>query len=199
MNVLIADKKRKRTSVKIPNYLIYEVRKGKPIYYKGYKSVLNKTKTFKEITTESLLQSWLKAQIAAILIHHLTDKNFQVTAGELGINLSKEDKRGADIAIFENKNFILSDNFSNLSPEIVIEIDVKANMEDETEFDYVLEKIGDYHRFGVKKVIWVFTKTNKIMEAPANQPWVMRDWTASVNVIENLQLNIADIMSRFKV
>ncbi len=190
MNILAEEKKRRKSTSKIPNNLIYEVVKGKPIYYKGYKAVINKTKTIKDITLESLLQSWLKAQLSAFLIHNLLGKGFQVTAGELGLNLSKEDKRGADIAIFKNENFVFSEYFSNLPPEVIIEIDVKADTENETEFDYVLEKITDYHRFGVKKVIWIFSKTKKIMDAPANKPWVMLDWTESVSVIDALELKV---------
>lgn len=42
---------------KIPDYLIYEVMDGKPIYRKGYKQVLNKQKIPKEIIGISSLQA----------------------------------------------------------------------------------------------------------------------------------------------
>jgi hypothetical protein len=196
MEVITIASKHRKASVKIPAYLVYEVVGGKPIYYKGYKDVLNKTKTFEEITTESLLQSWLKAQLSALLIIKLAGKDFQVTAGELGINLSKEDKRGADLSIFKKENFVLSPHFSNLPPEVIFEIDVRADTENTTEMDYVLDKISDYHAFGVKKIIWIFTKKRKVMDAPANQPWIMLDWTSEVEVIADLKINLAEMVAQ---
>ena len=46
----------KKKGDKIPEALIYEVMDGKPIYYKGYRDVLNKTKTLEEIMACSRLQ-----------------------------------------------------------------------------------------------------------------------------------------------
>lgn len=43
----------------IPGYLIYETMNGNPIYYKGYKSVLNKTKTIDDIIGSSGLQAFI--------------------------------------------------------------------------------------------------------------------------------------------
>jgi hypothetical protein len=44
---------------KVPSTLIYEMDEGKPIYYRGYKDVLNKTKTLEQIMGTSILQSLL--------------------------------------------------------------------------------------------------------------------------------------------
>ena len=62
-----AVRKQNKPIVKVPEALVYEVVDGKPIYYKGYKDVLNKTKTFEEITMESQLQSGLKAEITMLI------------------------------------------------------------------------------------------------------------------------------------
>ena len=48
----------------------------------------------------------------------------------MGINLSREDKRGADISIFNKENFKLTDKYADIPPEIIIEIDVRAEVED---------------------------------------------------------------------
>ncbi len=55
-------KSRKKTAQNIPDYLVYKMVEDKPIYYKGYKDVLNQTKTFEEIIIESKLQAGLKAE-----------------------------------------------------------------------------------------------------------------------------------------
>jgi|GEM_PF-3870554 len=59
-----ATPKRKR---KIPDYLVYEVMDGKPVYYRGYQSVLKKTKTLEEIMGCSSLQAELVSYLLSII------------------------------------------------------------------------------------------------------------------------------------
>ncbi|MBI5917238.1 MAG: Uma2 family endonuclease [Bacteroidetes bacterium] len=189
--------RQKKTARKIPDYLIYEVVRGKPIYYKGYKDVLNETKTFEEITIESVLSAWLKAQLIGLLYQSLSKDNYRLTVGEMGINLSRQDKRGADISIFKKENFKLVDKYSDLPPEIIIEIDVRAEVEDRHEMDYVAEKTDDYHKFGVKRIIWIFTKAKKVLSANAGQPWLMEDWSADIEIMDGLKFNVAEMVKSF--
>ena len=67
MDSITLEKKSRKSPTKVPNYLIYEVVKGEPIYYKGYKDVLNKTKTFEEIIMDSTLQAWLKSRLTIFM------------------------------------------------------------------------------------------------------------------------------------
>jgi Uma2 family endonuclease len=174
--------------------LIYEVVGGKPIYYKGYKDVLNKTKTIEEITMESQLQSGLKAALSAVLYFLLKKLGYQLATGELGINISKTGKRGADLAIYKAENWEWKPNFSNLPPEIVIEIDVQAELEGITEMDYISTKIKDYLEFGVKKVIWIFTKQQLIFVATSQLPWLTYDWSAEIEVVEGVTFKLNDMI-----
>lgn len=179
---------------KVPDYLIYEVSKGKPIYYKGYKDVLNKTKTFEEITLETKLQAGLKAILTHLIGVALIQKGFEITTGELGLNISINDKRGADLAIFKAENWSWEGKFSDLPPEIIIEIDVQAEMENQTEMDYVQGKIKDYLAFGVKKVIWIFTKENLVFLATSQLPWLTYDWSAEIEVVEGVKFRLDDLI-----
>ncbi|MEO1259890.1 MAG: Uma2 family endonuclease [Bacteroidota bacterium] len=178
----------------IPDYLVYEIVRGKPIYYKGYRDVLNKTKTFEEIKMESTLQAWLKAKITILLGALLTDKGYEIATGELGFYISKDDKRGADISIFKSENLVLNEHFSKTPPEVIIEIDVMADTTDNNAMDYIHQKIEDYHQFGVEKVIWIFTKTKKVMSATPQMPWLTMDWDSDVEVMENASLNLKDLL-----
>lgn len=191
------DKKgKKKAEQKVPDYLVYEISKGKPIYYKGYKDVLNGTKTFEEIKMESKLQAWLKTRISLLLIGALKSDQFEVVAGELGLNLSKTNKRGADISVFSIENWTLDEHFSNLPPEVILEIDIQADTENTTEMDYVLEKIADYLEFGVKKIIWIFTKNRKVMIATNEEPWLTVSWNKEVEVLEGLVLNLEELVPK---
>lgn len=191
----IAQKKsRKKTAQNIPDYLVYEMVEGKPIYYKGYKDVLNQTKTFEEIIIESKLQAGLKAEITMLIGLLLKKLGYQLATGELGINISKEGKRGADLAVFKAENWDWDAHFSDLPPEVVIEIDVQAEMENMTEMDYVQGKIKDYLAFGVKKVIWIFTKEKLVFVATAQLPWLTYDWSADIEVVEGVGFKLEELV-----
>jgi hypothetical protein len=185
---------RKKPVPNIPEYLVCEVVRGQPLYYKGYKDVLNKTKTFEEIIMESKLQAGLKAEITALLYFLLKKLGYQLATGELGLNLSREDKRGADLAIFKAENWSWDNKFSDLPPEVVIEIDVQAQMEDQTEMDYVGGKIRDYLAFGVKKIIWIFTKEKLVFVATEQLPWLTYDWNSDIEVVEGVRFTLNDLV-----
>ncbi len=152
MDAVVIGKKRKKAPAKVPDYLIYETVKGLPIYYKGYKFVLNKTKTFDDITMDSTLQAWLKSRLTIWLGNYLLPKGYDITTGEQGLILSDNQKRGADIAIFKASNLRIYEHFSRIPPEVILEIDIKADTENSTELDYILEKLAAYHQFGVKNI-----------------------------------------------
>jgi hypothetical protein len=178
----------------VPDYLIYEVVAGKPLYYKGYKQVIKGTKTLEEVKMESQLQAGLKARISAFIGLILLKLGYEIASGELGLNLSKNDKRGADFAIYKAENWSWQPKCSNLPPEVIIEIDVQAEMENMTEMDYMQGKIKDYLAFGVKKVIWIFTKERLVFIATAQLPWLTYDWSANVEVVEGVAFCINDLV-----
>lgn len=192
------EKKKRKSPIKVPDYLVYEVSKGKPIYYKGYKDVLNKTKTFEEIKMDSTLQAWLKTRLTLLLGNFLIANGYELTSGEQGFTISKTDKRGADLAIFKADEIVIDEHYSKVPAEIIIEIDVSADLENISILDYITEKVADYHAFGVQKVIWVFTKNKKVMVAEAGQPWLTLDWSADVEVVEGLVVNLAEIVAKKK-
>jgi Putative restriction endonuclease len=194
MDSIVLEKKSRKAPVKVPEYLIYEMVKGKPIYYKGYKDVLNKTKTYEEIIMDSTLQAWLKSRLTILLGNYLLANGYDITTGEQGLFMPNGDKRGADIAIFKANELVLDAHYARNAPEIIVEIDVKIHTENTTEFDYVVEKVSDYHAFGVKNVIWIFTKNKKIMVAKSDQPWLTLDWNTDVVVIEGLTINLAHLI-----
>jgi len=184
----------------IPKALIYEVVNGKPIYYKGYRDYLSGTKTIEEIMADSTLQSWLKTWLGHLLIPQLFSKGYEVLSGELGLLLGKGGIRGADVSIFKAENLTLDEHYSKTAPEVIIEIDVQADLSDSTEheLEYVLSKVDDYFRFGVKQVIWVFSANQKVMNCKPGQPWLTTDWDTTIETVEGATFNIAQIMERKK-
>jgi Uma2 family endonuclease len=184
----------------IPEALIYEVVNGKPIYYKGYRDYLSGAKTIEEIMADSTLQSWLKAQLTILLGNFFAGKGFDITTGELGLLLGRGRSRGADVSIFREENLTLDEHYSKTAPEVIIEIDVQADLSGSTEHEmqYVMRKVDDYFRFGVKQVIWVFSASQKVMNCKPGQPWLTTDWDTTIETVEGATFNIAQIIERKK-
>ncbi|MEM6319301.1 MAG: Uma2 family endonuclease [Bacteroidota bacterium] len=197
MSVTVAEKQ-KETSTSVPDNLIYEVVKSEPIYYRGYKDVLNGIKTIEEIKMESKLQSWLKARITILLGALLLQRGYEIMTGELGLNLPENTKRGADLAIYKSETIEINEFFANLPPEVIIEIDVNIDTEKQTEMDYVHAKIEDYLNFGVKQVIWIFTRTQKVIIAYKTTHWSTYSWDKDIELPQNVRFNLQEIMSSRK-
>ncbi len=181
----------------IPEYLIYEMDEGKPIYYRGYEDVLAGRKAPEAIMGESTLQSWLKTQIIVFLSKVLDENRHVSVAGELGLLLSKKTFRAADISIFTKENFHLSNEYAKLPPEIVIEIDTKAHIEEKEHpaMHYFHRKTQQLFDFGVQRVIWIFTADQKVMFAEPNQDWIITDWHKPVLILDAIYLNIKELLN----
>ncbi|MCU0445085.1 MAG: Uma2 family endonuclease [Microscillaceae bacterium] len=182
----------------IPEALIYEMANGKPIYYRGYKEVLEKRKKIEEIMSCSSLQALLIARIIKFLNRSLDDNLWEVFTNEMGVQIKKGVTRACDIAIFEKAqlaDYQYNDKLFSLAPKIVIEVDTKADMEDETTpLDYYFKKTQELLDFGVEKLLWITTESQKIMLAMPNHDWITSDWNTEVEIVPNLKLNVAELI-----
>lgn len=190
---------KRKSSRKIPEALIYEIVNGKPIYYRGYRDVLNGKINLEAVMADSILQSWLKAQFTILFGTLLAGKGYEIMTGELGLLLRDGTRRGADVAIYHSENLILYPHYSKVPPEVIIEIDIQASLENETEMDYVLQKMDDYINFGVKQVIWIFTSSRKIMTATPIKPWLTLDWDATIETVEGATFNLEKMLEGKKI
>lgn len=190
---------KRKKSRKIPEALIYEIVDGKPIYYKGYQDVLSGKLKQEDIMPESALQAWLMAQLTILLGSMLASKGVELMTGELGLLIGNKGKRGADIAFYLKDQIILSQHFLKIPPEVILEIDIQAELEDEDEMDYIAGKIADYHRFGVKKVIWIFTSIRKVTVADFGKPWVTYDWNETIETLKGASFNLEKMLEGRKI
>ncbi len=191
-----ATAKPKKKSRKIPDALIYEVVGGKPVYYKGYRDVLSGKLNPESVMSESTLQAWLKARLSFLLFMNLEDQGYDILTGELGLSLGKGQHRGADLAIYKSADLVLDAHYSKIPPEIIIEIDIQAELENADEMDYIAKKIADYHGFGVKKVIWIFTSIKKVTVADAGAPWITYDWNETIETVDGVSFNLEAMLKR---
>ncbi len=184
----------------VPDSLIYEMDEGQPIYYRGYKDVLNKTKTLEQIMGTSILQSLLIELIKDSIKLQLC-KEYTVLSSELGIQFSKKSWRNTDIAVFLKKDLLAvknEDKYAAIPPEIVIEVDTKADLEEMPDpMDYFHTKTDQLLHFGVKQVLWVFTKTEKFMLAETGKRWETGNWEEDFELLYGLNLNIKNLLETY--
>jgi Uma2 family endonuclease len=181
---------------RVQESLVKEVIDGIPFYYRGYKLVLSGKKTLDEIMGWSLLQG----KIIQYFIYHVLNKlnfnNYDVYPGELGAHLGYKNNLSLDISVFDTAVLTpdkVKDKYADVAPLLVIEVDVKVQWDDEnlqTMQDFISLKTGKLFEFGVQKLIWVLSRSKKVIAAEPGKRWQIIDWDEEIELIEGIQFNI---------
>lgn len=174
----------------IPAALIYEIMDGKPVYYKGYREVLNNEKTLEEVMGASTLQGFIVAYILKTLYRNLDDNLYNILTNEQGLHLNRKNNLSADIAIYEKTKLSVAQadkHYATLPPKIQIEVDINADMDEElSETSYIQQKTDKLLAFGVEKVIWVLSDSKKVIVATPHDNWQMIDWHKEIEVVDGV-------------
>lgn len=180
----------------IPNYLVREVIDGIPFYYRGYRDVLNKTKTLEQVMSDSGLQAILKDFIGDLLKTGLDRKQWRVMAGEIGNHLGHRHNLGLDVVVFDKKVLTpdkITAQFVDVPAAMVVEIDVNVELPDPKSDlfqEYVVRKIRSLFSFGTEKVVWVFTKSKMVISATPAEPWQFYKWDQEVELRSGIFMNV---------
>jgi len=190
--------KKERKIKRVPKELIYEMRYGSPIYYRDYDKVLSGEKSLEEVMGSSTLQSILIALIVGYLYFIFDNLKYLIATNEIGFKFAPRSWRNLDIAIFEKDKIMkegIDDKYAKTPPEVVIEIDTKADLKKYGDFmNYAREKTQDLLNAGVKKVIWFTTFDKKVMVAEKGKRWFITDWNDTIEVIDNINLNLDELL-----
>lgn len=196
------DKTKKSGKRAVPSYLIRETIEGIPFYYRGYRQVLNKTKTLEELMSDSGLQFFIKDFLSDFLKAHLNRNKYRIGAGELGFHPNYKNNMGLDVVVFDRKVLTpdkITAKFVEVPPRLVIEVDVNVELPDRDSDlfqEYVVRKMRRLFTFGTEKVIWIFTKSQKIFSATADDaPWQVFDWDKDVELIDGIRVNLARFLA----
>ncbi len=197
--MLITEKPKQRNKVKpIPESLIYEVMDGKPLYYEGYKDVLANKKTNEEIMGASGLQSYIIYYLLKVLYAKLDDKKYRFLTNEIGTHLDKNNNLSGDIYIYEKSKLSpdkINTHYVDVAPKIAVEIDIRIDLSDEKDFGYVFTKTHKLLDFGVEKVLWIFTKHQKVMVATKDQDWLTKNWNQEIELLDGEYFNIGQFLA----
>lgn len=197
---MVAIRKNKKSTVKtyLPAHVVYEEIDGWALPYKGYKEVLAEKFKTEDIMGSSSLQSIIIYLLNGWLFNLLNRKKYVVATNESGLRIAKNTNFANDIAIYEREGLTLNDKYFQVAPKVVVEIDVKIDLDDtplERDLDYMLAKTQKMLDFGTERVIWIQTKTKKILVSEANKPWMMVNFTDDIELMPNTILNLAKLLS----
>jgi hypothetical protein len=182
---------------KVPAFLIYETMDGRDLYYKGYKSVLNKKTTLEGIMGASGLQSIIITFLMEVLFKIPNRKKYHITTGESGLHIDHRNNLANDIGVYDKQVLtpdLINTKYISVAPTLAIEIDIKADYSDPQDAYYVQQKTQKLLDFGVEKIVWVFSGTQKIMVATPNENWQIMDWSKDINLIDGISANIASYL-----
>lgn len=188
-----AEKKTLRKQRKVPDCLIYEIMDGKPIYYNGYQSVLDKRKKPEDIMGSSLLQAFLVNFILTVLHRHLNEEEYWIMTNEVGLHLNLNNNLAGDIVIFEKSKLQASNiknQYGKTPAKVVIEVDTKADLSILKLEEYLKKKTTKLHNFGVDKIIWILTASRQVIIALPNEDWLLIDWNKDIEIINGITFNI---------
>jgi hypothetical protein len=190
-----AEKARPTRKRKVPEYLVKEEIDGKKFYYPGYKHVVSGKKNLEDIMGWSALQGFIVSYFTELLMKHLNLKKYKVMPGETGNHLGYRNNLSLDIAIFDRKVLTpekVTDKYVDVPAYCVIEIDVQAEWEagDMSDVEFIGLKTNKLFEFGTQKLIWVLSKSKKIIVAEPNKHWSIIDWNEDIELIENITFNV---------
>jgi hypothetical protein len=196
---MVANKSPRRTKSikKIPAHLIYEIMDGQPIYYQGYRDVLEGKKSFQEIMGSSTLQAGIVTYLVMLLGKKLNDDLYTVLTNEAGIHLDNRNNLAGDILIFDSSTLpiaSLDEYYATACPKISIEVDISAEVEKMTPQDYLYRKTEKLLDFGVEKVIWITTAAKKVMVASKVGDWVIKDWDKTIEILPEVSFNVGQYL-----
>ena len=189
------------TNPVIPPVLIYEVLNGRPLYYRGYKEVMEKNLNPESVIGSSSLQSILVSLIHLHLGISLNRKKYLPMTNEAGLHLDLKDNLSCDVAVFEKGTFDITTKYFSTPPKIVIEVDIKIDLTDfgGLDYEYVAEKTQRLFDFGVERVFWVLSKSRRVFVAVPNQDWIFTEWSNDIPIMDGCVLNVKRLLDEEEI
>lgn len=187
----------KSETISIADFLIKEVIEGKPYYYKNYKSAINNAENIETIKCINSLQSLVISLVLSVLYEKIGRKKYRFLSSELGHHLDNNNNLSYDVAIFEKsvlKAEMIDVHYVKVAPKVVVEVDVRIDLENTSDLEYIDAKTQKVLDAGTEKLIWIFTKTQKVIIAAPNQNWEILNWNKDIELIDNQMINIQKLL-----
>lgn len=177
----------------VPKAFIIEVLDGVPLYYRGYKSIIDTPSKVEEIMGAGGIHSILLDFFYSLLVQYLDNKKYWRYSGEAGLKIEKNNIFNLDLAVYLKEKMpsrAITKHVASVPPELVIEIDTSIEYDGITHDEYVFKKTQQLLQFGTRKVVWVFSATNRVMIAEPDAPWLVHPWSATLPLMDGISFNI---------
>lgn len=179
--------------------LVRETLDGRPLYYAGYQAVLAGRKTAEEIMGSSSLQWVLVGYFMEFMILHLDRKKYWFATNEAGVHLDHRNNLAHDVAIYE-KSVLPPDqinaHYVQVPARVVVEIDVRIDLQDSADSNYVNRKTRKLLDFGTEKVIWIFTDSRQVLVAERGaEAWLTMDWHRPLELLDGQFFNVGQYLA----
>ena len=177
----------------VPQSLVYETLDGQPLYYRGYRDVLAGRKTPEEIMGTSGLQSFIIQYLLEILFTKVGRKRYHFLTNEIGEHLGHKNNTSGDLRIYERASLPpekINEHYLDVPPKIAVEVDIKVDLSDEKNADYLFRKTQKLLDWGTEKVIWIFTSTRKVTVAERGKDWITMDWHRDIELLDGQLFNV---------
>lgn len=178
---------------KIPECFIYEIIDEKPIYYKGYKEAIKHKLDVEAIKGSSTLQSGLAVFILATIYPSYDTWKYCILTNKLSMQLDNKNILSGDIVIYDKQVLTgdkINNEYPNVPPKYVIEIDTNADLSESTFMEYLTRKTEKLFEFGAEKVFWIITSTQQVIVASPNEDWLIKNWNKDIELFDGITMNI---------
>ena len=177
----------------IPDVLIHEIIDGIPLYRKGYRDVLAKTKTVEDIMGSSSLQFFIIDYLLRLLYKGIDENQYIIATNEAGIHIDKRNNLSGDMMLFDRDVLTIdkiNKHYAQVHPKISIEIDLDIELETFTQEGYMNIKTKKLLDFGADKVIWFLTQSKSVMIATNDGTWKTVDWNEDVEILDGITCSV---------
>ncbi len=188
----------KKRIFKVPDYLIWEVLDGQPLYRRGYKDVLRKLKTIEDIMGTSSYQAAINGYIHLLLAKNLDEDRYEIWNGEPGLHFGKNDNISNDIVVHEIlPAHKITTKYADYPPKLVVEVDIDIDPDSMPEIEYLQKKTSKMLEFGVERVVWILTYVKKVIVADRQKDtWFIVDWSSDIELMEGITFNIQGFLNK---
>ena len=182
----------------IPEHLVYEEWDGVPILYKGIQAYALQNYNLNQLEMgSSIFQSLIIEFILGRLYDTINRKIYAIVTNEPGLYLGYRNNISNDIAIIErnriqNKRSV---KYANVPPKVAIEVDVRADYEQEFESfnDYINQKTQKLLDFGVEKVIWILSSELQEVRVSTLSQTSIYAWTDTIEILDSVTFCLNDM------
>ena len=135
-----------------------------------------------------------------IMFRTLDVKKYWFASNEAGVHLDHRNNLSHDVAIYDRTVLTvnkINKKYANVPARVAVEIDVKADLSNEADRNYVNRKTQKLLDFGTDKVIWVFSDSQQIMVAERNaDAWLTMDWNREIELLDGQVFNIGAYLAQ---